>query len=208
MQRYKIWFLVLILFCILTFPAFGAFEVRSGISGYGGAAFCIPTADYLRSYPGDSSVKMPAFRTSGSFGLDFEIMQFKFGSQGNPFVVGAGLSYVTVSQSIAYGASVLRPYSGFGGFVQLGGVFSDFFSLNLLFRLAYCLFPYVKQAFIMYEFELIPTFKIASFGPSDLYVITPVTTSIKSDAVTIRLSCGVKLEVSFDKIINRGHKDE
>lgn len=204
MQKFKICCLTLILFCALLVPAYGFFDHRLGISSYAGGAFCIPTSSYLATYPGNESVKMPAFRTSGSFGVDLEILQFRFGREASAFFFGLGASYVGVSKSLAYGASVLRPYNGVGAFGQLGCTFNQLFSLSFLFRLLYCWFPKVKQVFIMYDFEVVPTFELGSLGPVDLYVVVPITTSIKSDAVTLRLSCGFKLDVSFYKLGETG----
>lgn len=207
MRRFRSCFLTLFLFCVFTVPVFGTFDNRFGVSGYGGGAFCIPTSSYLTSYPGDASVKMPAFRTSGSFGVDLEVLQFRFGREDSAFFIGLGLSYVGVSQSIAYGASVLRPYNGIGAFCQLGCTYNQLFSLSFLFRLLYCWFPKVKQVFIMYDFGAIPTFELASFGPVGLYVVTPLTVSIKTDAVTLRVSCGLKLDVSLGKISESGRAE-
>ena len=208
MQRFKTCFLALILICALGGSVFASFDARLGVSGYGGAAFCIPTADYLKTYPGNSSVQMPAFRTSGSYGVDVELLQLRVEVESGAFYLGGGFSYVGVSQSIAYGASLLRPYSGLGGFVQLGGAFNELFSLGLLFRALYCNFPNVNQVFMAYEIEAVPTFDLATFGAIDLSVVAPVTASIKADAVTLRLSCGLKLSFSFGRLLENKEENK
>ncbi len=203
MQRFKTCFLVLILICLFGGFAFATFDARLGVSGYGGAAFCFPTADYLKTYPGNDSVAMPAFRLSGSYALDVELLQLRFGDENWAAFCGFGFSYVGVSQSIAYGASLLRPYNGLGGFVQFGGDFNEFFSLALLFRALYCNFPNVNQVFMAYEIEAVPNFKLASFGALDISLVSPLTTSIKADAITLRLSCGVKIAFSFSRLLSK-----
>ena len=205
MQKHKTSFLVLILIFTLAGSAFGSFDVKSGVSGHAGGAFCYPTADYLKTYPGDSSasVTLPTFRTSGSFGLDVELLQVHFGAQNWSIFCGFGFSYVGVTQSLAYGVSVLRPYNGQGLFLDLGAAFNDFFSLEILYRVLHCNFPSVKQVFLAYDVEAIPTFKFASLGAFGFSVVAPLTVSIKKDAVTLRFSLGLRLDCSFGTLFNK-----
>ena len=206
-QRHKACFLALILIFTIAGSAFGSFDARSGISGYVGGAFCHPTAEYLATYPGDSSVAMPTFRTSGNVAMDFQALQLRFGlgsgEQNKAFFVELGISYVGVGRSLAFGVSVLRPYDAYGGYIELGGVFNDFFSLGVLFRVMSGRFPSVNQVFRMYEFEVAPTFELATFRWSSLSLVVPITASIKKDAVTLRLTCGLKLDFSWSKLFTK-----
>lgn len=192
-------------------PVCAFVDVRPSFSLYGGGAFCIPTSSYLKKYPsssgegGSATVKMPAFRTSGSFGMDLKALELSIGNEDSAFSLGAGLSYVNVSKSIAYGASQLRPYSGFGAFVEFG-LISSSLSLTLLMRYLYCHFPKVNQYFVVYEVESIAALHLVSFGACNLYVIAPITFSVKADATTIRLSCGLKIDYSVKKAFERGRQ--
>ena len=199
----KIFILFFLMLPLLQLHAF--VDIRPSFSFYGGGAFCIPTSSYLEEYPASKEVKMPTFRTSGSFGLDLKALEFNAGDENGSFSIGAGLSYINISKSISYGASQLRPYSGFGIFLEFG-ILSDPFSLTLLLRHLYCQFPTVKQAFVVYDIETLQSFRLVSFGACNLYIIVPITLSVKSDATTVRLSCGLKIDYSMKKAIERGRQ--
>lgn len=188
--------ILIFLFCLLALPLFAYVDSRPSFSAYGGGAFCIPTSSYLKEYPTSQEVKMPAFRTSGSFGFDLKVLDFRAGDESGTFSFGAGVSYINVSKSLAYGASQLRPYSGFGLFLEFG-LNTDFLSLNMLLRYLYCHFPTVKQTFTAYEIETIPALHLVSFKNCSLYLIAPITISVKADALTLRLSCGLKIDCSW-----------
>ncbi len=205
MNYKKVFVLIVFLFCIAILPVFAFVDIRPSISFYGGGAFCIPTSSYLKEYPASKDVKMPLFRTSTNFGMDLKALELAIGDKEGAFSFGAGLSYVSISKSIAYGASQLRPYSGFGAFVEFG-LTSDSLSLTMLLRYLYCKFSRVKQAFVVYEIETISSVKLASFGACNLYVIAPTTVSVKADATTIRLSCGFKVDFSVKKAFERGRQ--
>lgn len=199
----KVCTLIIFLFCFAIVPSFALVDIRPSISFSGGGAFCIPTSSYLKEYPSSKDVKMPAIRTSANFGIDLKALELSVGDEDGTFSIGAGLSYVTISKSISYGASQLRPYSGFGAFVEFG-LTSNSLSWTMLLRYLYCHFPKVDQVFVACEVEAIASFKLASFGACNLYVIAPTTFSVKSDATTIRLSCGLKIDYSVKKAFERG----
>ncbi len=207
MNYKKVFVLIAFLFCVAILPVFAFVDIRPSISFYGGSAFCIPTSSYLKEYPGSKDVKMPAFRTSANFGMDLKALELGIGDEDGAFSFGAGLSYISISKSIAYGASQLRPYSGFGAFVEFG-LTTDSFSLTLLLRYLHCHFQKVKQTFVVYEIESIASVRIVSFGACNLYLIAPTTVSVKADATTIRLSCGFKVDYSVRKAFERGRQSK
>lgn len=200
----KVCGLILVLFCVVA-PVFARVDVRPSFSIYGGGVFCVPTSSYLKVYPGSTSEKMPAVRTSANFGMDLKVLELGFGDEDSAFSLGAGLSYVSISKSIAYGASQLRPYSGFGPFIEFG-LTTDTLSLSMLLRYLYCQFPKVYQSFVVYEVEAIASYRLVSFGACNLYVIVPTTFSVKADSTSIRFSCGFKIDYSVKKAFERGRQ--
>ena len=106
-------FLILIMACC---AAFASIATRPSVSAWFGAVFCYPTADYLKEYPGDPSVKTPPLRTSMSYGFDFEVLNLSciIDSEKNSAIqLGVGLTYLSVSESLPFGQSVLKPYTQF-----------------------------------------------------------------------------------------------
>lgn len=201
MKKIKVCVLVLILFSLTAIPTFAVFDLRPSFSVYGGGDFCFPTSEYLSQYPSSTEVKMPAFRTSGSFGLDLKVLELHVGNENGTFSFGAGLSYLNVSKSLAYGASQLRPYSGYGAYLE-AGIATENIGLTTLVRLLSCKFPTVNQAFVTYELEAVAAFRLVSFKICSLYLIAPVTFSIKADTSTLRLSLGLKIDCSLKKSID------
>ncbi|MBQ6671936.1 MAG: hypothetical protein IJM73_01780, partial [Spirochaetales bacterium] len=66
---------------------------------WAGGAFCIPTANYLKQYPGDEDAAMPPVRTSFSFGADAAVLDLSV----SRFSFGAGFSFAFTGRSVAYG---------------------------------------------------------------------------------------------------------
>ncbi|MBR6348275.1 MAG: hypothetical protein IKR80_04925, partial [Spirochaetales bacterium] len=141
---------------------------------------------------GDEDVAMPPVRTSFSGGVDASLLDLSV----SRFSLGAGLSYVFTSRSIAYGQSVLRAYHGLGPILNLCYDITDSFSMCIKLRYLRCFFFGSKSSFICAEAEAVPMFRVFSFGVSDGFLCIPMTVSYKSDAVTIRAS--VSLTIRFD----------
>lgn len=191
---------ILILFFAVS-GLWASFATRPSASAYFGAVFCHPTADYLKEYPGDPSAETPSFRTSRSFGFDLELLNLAFvfdGEQNGAVQVGAGLSYVNVSESLPYGMSILKPYFGIGFLADIGWRINGRFDLGFRYRFLTCRFSGTETRFIAQEFELVPAFRFCSAKSMDLYVSMPLTVSWKADAISLRTS--VALTVSLDSV--------
>ncbi len=158
-----------------------------------GGVLCHPTADYLNTYPGDSSVEMPTFRTSFSFGLDAQLVDIKV----NSLEFGLGFSYVNVSRSLAYGVSRLKAYNGFGVLLSVGYNITDSFSLSLSGRYMGCRITKSGSRFAAVEAELTPSLTVVSNGSFNMAVCTPLTLSYKADAISLRGSIALRLMLDF-----------
>ncbi|MBR6347525.1 MAG: hypothetical protein IKR80_01085, partial [Spirochaetales bacterium] len=174
-------FLFTLLMALLSVSCLGASVCTRPSAGlWAGGAFCIPTADYLKQYPGDEDAAMPPVRTSLSFGADAAVLDLSV----SRFSFGAGFSFAFTCRSVAYGQSVLREYYGLGPLLNLGYDITDSFSMCLKFRYLRCFFSGSRSSFICAEAEAVPMFRIFSAKSADGFLCTPVTVSYKSDTVT------------------------
>ena len=193
MKRRILFSIIGLLLCVSA--AFAGVATRPSVSLTAGGAFCIPTADYLKEYPGDSGADMPPVRTSFSLGADAALLDLSV----SRFSFGAGLSYVYTSRSLAYGQSVLRAYSGFGPLVSFGYDISDSFSLGLKLRYMRCFFSGSRSSFICAEAEAVPMFRVFEAKAFDGFLCAPVTVSYKTDAVTVRASVSFTLRLDSSR---------
>ena len=178
---------------------FASIATRPSVSAWYGAVFCHPTADYLKEYPGDPTVETPPFRTSQSFGFDFEMLNIAYvfdGNQGSAVQLGAGLTYLSVSKSLPFGSSVLKPYAGLGFVVDLNWRINRTFDIGFRYRFLPCRFTKTQTRFLAMDFELVPAVRLFSVSALDMYAAIPVTASWKADAISIRTS--VALTLSWD----------
>ena len=191
--------------CIITIlviavgGVFASVATRPSVSAWFGAVFCHPTADYLKEYPGDSSVETPFFRTSQTFGFDFEMLNLAVvldGESGSAIQMGVGLTYLNVSKSLPFGSSILKPYSSLGFLVDINWRINSRFDLGFKYRFLPCRFTGTQTRFLAMDFELVPAFRVLSVSAADIFISIPVTASLKADAVSIRTSLALCL--SFD----------
>ncbi len=197
-------FLISILLFLSVACVFGSMATRPNISASFGGVFCHPTADYLGSYPGNSDVETPPFRTSYSYGFDFRLFDISYifdESVGNAVNLDAGFSIVNVSQSLPFGISVLKPYSGMGLMAGIGYSFNPMWSVDLRYRFLNCKFKGTSSKFIAHEIELSPSMRFYSVGALDFRVDIPVTMSIKADAVSIRTSIQLTLLIDSKRVV-------
>lgn len=162
---------------------------RPSYGVWAGGAFCIPTADYLKQYPGNEDAAMPPVRTSSSFGADADLLNLAIGK----FSAGLGVSFVSTGRSIAFGQSYLKPYIGLGFLLDFDYDFTSLFTAGLKLRYLSCTFNGSASNFICIETELVPSLWVFSAGPTDGFVSAPVTLSYRSDAVTVRTSLAFTL---------------
>ena len=198
---------IVCVFLILMFAIAGASAsvvTRPSVSANIGAAFCHPTADYLKEYPGDPSVETPAFRTSMSFGFDFDLLNISYvfdGQQDSAIQFGFGMAYLNVSQSLAYGLSVLKPYHGLGMLADINWRINRNLDLGFRYRFLICKFSGSETRFLVQDFELVPAYRIVSAQALDVYVAVPVTASWKADAVTFRTSVSLTLSLDSKRMV-------
>ena len=204
--------LFLILTMLLFFiPAAGAsFGMRPYIAGSFGVNLCHPTAAYLEKYPGDESVRTPFFRTSSCFAIDAQLLEaaVSFGnstgessgngsaggiSDGPGITFGAGISFLSVSQSKPWGRSILKPYYGLGLSFDLAYHFNSRFSVTAKYRYLYCTFTGSSASFIAHDLELAPAYIVAVPWAVDLAVTLPLTVSLKADSLSFRAALGVQI---------------
>ena len=175
-----------------------SFDSRPGITASFGGAFTIPAEDYLSQYPGDSSVKMPPVRTSYGYNVDLKIVDVGLGSNADSrgVHIGLGVSFVGISRSLAFGASVLRAYHGVGAFLALNASF-DFFDLSSAAKLFICEFRETKASFVAGELEITPNIPLVTSKSARLSLATPMALFIKADSLVLRFSCGLRLDYSI-----------
>ena len=194
---------------ILVVAAFGlcaSIATRPSVSAWFGAVFCHPTADYLKEYPGDPSAETPPFRTSRSFGFDVDVLNiaFVFDEENDSSIqVGAGLTYLNVSQSLQYGLSVLKPYLGIGFLTDVNWRMNERLELGFRYRFLTCRFTGSETRFLVQEFELVPAFRFASVSAVDFFVSMPVTASWKADSISIRTSVALTFSLDSQKVVGR-----
>lgn len=196
MKGLRGFFIAVLLLCVVP-AAFAGFGTVPSLNIDGGSAFCIPTASYLKEYPGDSSVTMPPVRTSLGLGLDADLLDLSYVfAGGNSLGLGLGLSYSYTSASLAYGISILKPYYALGFCANVRYGFDSRLSLALRYRFLSCCYIGTSSRFLAQDIELSPSYVLLTFGPGLLSVGLPVCVSIKADAVTVR--AGVSLKIALD----------
>ena len=197
MKRHLRLFIVLVMLFVCIAGASASFGFRPYVSGWYGVNLCHPTAGYLEKYPGDESVRTPFFRTSSAFSMDAQLLEgvFSIGRKSG-ISFGFGCSYVNVSQSKAWGRSMLKPYTGLGFSFDIAYHFSKHFELGLKYRWLFCAFTGSSARFIAHDFELAPAYTVVSPWALDIAVTLPVTVSLKVDAVSLRAGVGVL--IAFD----------
>ena len=180
--------------------AFASLAYRPSVTAWFGGVFCHPEADYLKEYPGDETVEMPKFRTSCSFGFDVKLVDISWafgkGDKGS-VQIGCGISYMGVSRSLAYGISILKPYSALGTVVDLTVNFSRRLGVDLKYRYLKCHFTGTEQSFIAHDFEVSPTYRFINEAFT-LGVALPVSLTWKADALSLRTS--VAVVIGFDTL--------
>ena len=196
--------LILILLFICLGSAFASFGFHPYVSGWFGASLCHPTAEYLQKSAGDGQNETPFFRTSSSFGFDIQLLEAMITFDcGNAVSFGAGFSYLNVSESLPYGRSILKPYSGYGFSFDAGYHFNSSFDLNLKYRYLYCSFTGSFSRLIVQDIELAPSYVIFSPGAFDISISLPLTMSFQADSVSFR--AGLSILVALDsRRIRRG----
>lgn len=180
---------------------FAAVATRPSVSVRFGGSFCHPTADYLKEYPGDPSVKMPVFRTSRLLSLDLEFLNIAVTldpDNESAIQFGFGVSYLNVSRSIAFGISTLKPYNGFGAMGDLTWRINKNFDLSFRYKFFQCFFSGSSARFVAHEFELSPYYRFADLDSLKLFVGTPVSLFWKADSVSI--NAAVCFLVSVDSL--------
>ena len=208
MKKSKVLLISLILMVCST-SAFASVYTRPSISSWFGGVFCHPTADYLKEYPGNDDVEMPAIRTSSSFGFDFNVLNFTIdldNAKGTALNVDLGMTYFNVSRSIRYGVSVLKPYTGFGFVAGVGYCFDPSWALDLRYRFMGCKFTDSNQRFVAMELELDPSFRFESADIFDFRVSLPVADSYKADAISLRASVEFTIALDLRGIVEGGRK--
>ena len=98
------------------------------------------------------------------------------------------MSYLNVSQSLPYGRSILKPYSGFGFSADIGYRLKDRFDIGLKYRYLFCSFTGSFSNLIVQDIELAPGYVIVSPSAFDLSVSLPLTLSFKADSVSLRFA--------------------
>ena len=197
--------------CILTIliiavaGLWASFATRPSVSAWFGAVFCHPTADYLKEYPGDPSAETPPFRTSRSFGFDLDVLNvaFVFNEKDSAIQFGVGLTYLNVSESLQYGLSILKPYSGVGFLADVNWRMNNRLDLGLRYRFLTCRFTGTETRFLVQEFELVPAFRFASLKAMDFFVSMPVTASWKADSISIRTSIALTFSLDSQRVAYR-----
>lgn len=181
--------------------AFASFGFRPYVSGWFGASLCHPTAEYLEKSAGNGENGTPFFRTSSSFGFDIQLLEAMISFDGgNAVSFGAGFSYLNVSESLPYGRSILKPYSGYGFSFDAGYHFNSSFNLNLKYRYLYCAFSGSFSKLIVQDIELAPSYVFVSPGAIDLSVSIPLTLSFKADSVSFRAGLSVLIALDSRRI--------
>ncbi len=191
--------IALVLFVSFCATASSVFvDSRPGINVSFGGAFTIPTASYLKEYPGQSSVEMPPVRTSYGYNIDVRLLSIGLGNANSSRMVnvGAGVSFIGISRSLAFGASILKPYSGAGIFFSLGAAFGERVNIDLATKFFVLRFDGTKNSFFAGEIETFPSFEIARSKSARLALAIPVSILFKADSIVFRLSCALKVDYS------------
>lgn len=168
-----------------------------------GGAFCYPTADYLKQYPGDSSISNPPIRTSWYWAVDFNPAGLYVEvSEDSGIGIAVGVSYLDVSPSLAYGISIIKPYDGFGFDVHAYYQLSGLMTLGAKYRYMNCRYTKSRNHFLSQDVELVPSFHMAG-NECRISVSCPVTASFKADAVTLRVGIGCAIAMDVRRSVGR-----
>ena len=197
MEKKRVLF-VIVLLVVATHLTFAAIATRPSFSiGYGGA-FCHPTANYLKQYPGNPDVETPYFRTSGAFSLDVEALNvaYVFSDQNRTAIqLGFGFSYLSVSRSIAFGVSILKPYNGYGFHFDLDWRIVPVLDLHLRYRLFHCSFAGSSQRFLAHQFEVAPYYRFTTHKAIGFSVGLPVALIWRADSVSLQVSASFSVDI-------------
>ena len=200
MRRSKV-ILTLILLFICMGSAFTSFSFHPYVSGWFGVSLCHPTAEYLQKSAGDGQNGTPFFRTSSSFGFDAQLLEAMITFEnGNAISFGAGFTYLNVSESLPYGNSILKPYSGYGFSFDASYHFNRSFDLNLKYRYLYCKFTGTFSNLIVQDIELAPSYAVVSPWALDMCVSLPLTLSFKTDSLSFRAGLSVMIALDSNRI--------
>ncbi len=183
--------------------AYASVATRPYMTCWLGGVLCHPTAEYLKEYPGDSTVETPEFRTSYSYGFDFNIVDVSFvlnKVKNNAINLNLGLTTVGVSQSLPFGISVLKPYNCFGFIAGLGYSFDSNWAVDLRYRYLTCHYSNSKAKFLAHEFELAPSVRLASVNTINIRLSLPVDVLVKADAVSFRASVALTLQLDSTRM--------
>ena len=196
MKRHLGLFLILVLLFVCISGASAGVGLRPYFSGWFGVNLCHPTAGYLEKYPGDETIRTPFFRTSSSFTFDAQLLEgvFSIGKEGG-VSLGAGFTFVSVSQSKPWGRSILKPYYGLGLSLDLACHFSSRLELAVKYRYLFCSFTGSAAGFVAHELELAPAYTFAAPGSFDIAVTLPVAVSLKADAISLRAGVGMMIAI-------------
>ena len=119
---------------------------------------------------------------------------------GNAISFGAGFTYLNVSESLPYGNSILKPYSGYGFSFDAGYHFNRSFDLNLKYRYLYCKFTGTFSNLIVQDIELAPSYAVVSPWALDMCVSLPLTLSFKVDSLSFRAGLSVMIALDSNRI--------
>ncbi len=206
MKKTRVFLISLVLLFSMS-GAFASLATRPSISASLGGVFCHPTASYLKEYPGDPEAKTPWLRTSYSFGFDLRLLDLSYvfdRNLRNAVSLNAGVSYVNVSESLPYGISILKPYSGLGLVAGVGYSFNYNWSLSAGYRFLACHYISSSTRFVAHEVELCPSFTFGSLEMFNFMVSLPVTALIKADSVSIRASIALSFQVDSTRFKRSG----
>lgn len=198
--------LLFLSFCAVASSVF--VDSRPSLNVAFGGAFTIPTASYLKEYPGQSSVEMPPVRTSYGYNFDLRLLSIGLGNEDSSRMVnlGAGVSFTGISRSLAFGSSVLKAYNGAGVFFSLGTAFGTKVNIDLATKFFVFNLKGTSNSFFAGEIETIPSFEIAHSKTYKLALAIPVSILFKADSLVFRLSCALKFDYSVRGF--RGSEDE
>lgn len=173
-----------------------SFLVRPSISFDAGSVFCCPTADYLKTYPGSTTIKNPPVRTSAYVCADFDLIRLGYKDSKNNWAVdiSAGPSLIAVSQSLSYGQSVLKGYCGVGLKLASSFDFSKSFNLSLSYSFYDCSYSAQLSHFLVQKVEIRPSYRLKTSLVS-IALDAPVSVLFKSDSISILLGLGCTVDL-------------
>lgn len=184
-----------LLVIVISSAVFAEITYSPSVYGTVGGAFCHPTANYLKSSQGK---ELPKMRTSWYAGFDAMLLDVVFD---NNWEVGGGFAMQWTSQSLAAGTHVLQPYLGMGLAIQTQNHLKENFYLGLKTRLLFCKFRPYDYKFDTLDLEVLPVLKSLEEKNFEIDMVTPITFSFKSDAITTRAGIGfcIKYNIKFNE---------